>query len=160
MGLDITAYRNLHKIDNAVLDEDGCPKDWKNQWKPGGGMKWSESIWPGNGAPIDVDAVYAWEEAYHFRAGSYSGYNRWRECLNRFKGDEAFQELIDFADNEGVIGSVLAVKLRDDFQKHYNEAIKYDKTINELYPGWFIDSYRDWMKAFEMAAVNGAVDFG
>ena len=41
----------------------------------------------------------------------------WRDKLNEFAGNVAFQELIDFADNEGVIGSELSKKLYDDFQK-------------------------------------------
>lgn len=159
MGLDITAYRNLRKADEVILDEFGDLADYETQWKPGGSMEWSESVWPGKGAPLEADTVYEWEESFDFRAGSYSGYNCWRDELQRFKGNEAFQELIDFADCEGVIGSILAAKLLEDFKSHYQEAIEYSKMVHEAYPDWFIDSYRRWMKAFEMAADGGAVDF-
>lgn len=152
MGLDITAYKNLKEVENPVLDEYGYPEDWRHLWKPGGSLKWSESIWPGKGSPINADAVYCWEEKYEFRAGSYCSYNIWREKLNDFKGDVAFQELIDFADNEGVIGSILAKKLYQDFVTYHEEAEKYDS-------GLFASLYYEWEEAFRLASENGAVSF-
>jgi hypothetical protein len=76
--------------------------------------------------------------------------------LENFRGDVAFQELIDFADNEGVIGSVLAQKLYDDFKNNHKDAIEYSKAIND---DWFIRKYEDWMEAFNYARQNGAVNF-
>lgn len=157
MGLDIRAFKNLKKIDNPVLDRDGYPEDYDNQWLPGSSMDWSESIWKGKGYPVESNCVYEFEDVYSFPAGSYSGYNMWRYTLEGFKGDVAFQELIDFADNEGVIGSVLSQKLYDDFKNNYEEAIKYSKTIND--GDWFIRKYEDWMEAFDYARQNGAVNF-
>lgn len=156
MGLDITAYRKLRKADNPILDEDGYPDDYKKQWLPGASMDWSESVWKGKGSPVDSKTVYEWENSFEFRAGSYSGYNRWRSNLEKFKGDVAFQELIDFADNEGVIGGVLSKKLFNDFKRYYDEAKRYSEEIKDE---WFIEKYKDWMKAFEYASDNGAVDF-
>ena len=75
MGLDITAYRKLRKVENPELDEYGYPVDEENQWKPGASMEWSESVWPGKGKPINFESVYEWAECYCFRAGSYYGYN-------------------------------------------------------------------------------------
>lgn len=157
MGLDITAYKKLKKVENPCLDEDGYPVDW-NQWKAGGGMEWSESIWPGKGHPIDPDAVYTWEDDYSFRAGSYTGYGIWRDHLERFKGNVAFQELIDFADNEGVIGSTLAKKLYHDFCIYQDEAKEYALTLKDD-AEWFMESYYNWKRAFEFASEDGAVDF-
>jgi hypothetical protein len=158
MGLDITAYKNLKKVENPKLDESGYPVNWENQWKPGGSMEWSESVWPGKGYPVDPDAVYGWGEEFNFRAGSYSGYNSWRAELNNFKGGTAFQEMIDFADNEGVIGSELSKKLYDDFMNNLTDARAYAKTLG-CDAEWFMDKYMDWLKAFEFASENGAVDF-
>lgn len=101
MGLDIRAYKKLREVTNPVLDENGYPEDYDNQWMPGASMDWSESVWPGKGYPVDSKTIYEWEDTYEFRAGSYMGYGMWRESLREFKGDVAFQELIDFADNEG-----------------------------------------------------------
>ena len=119
-------------------------------------MDWSESIWKGKGYPVESNCVYEFEDVYSFPAGSYSGYNRWRDDLENFRGDVAFQELIDFADNEGVIGSVLAQKLYDDFKNNHKDAIEYSKVIND---DWFIRKYEDWMEAFNYARQNGAVNF-
>lgn len=157
MGLDITAYKKLKKVDNPILDKDGYPEDWNNYWKPGAGMLWSESIWQGRGYPINPELVYEWEDLYEFRAGSYIGYDIWREHLKNFKGNEAFQELINFADNEGVIGTDVSKKLRDDFQRFQDEAEEFSTTCTLK---WFMKSYLEWKKAFEYASDNGAVEFG
>lgn len=156
MGLDIRAFKNLRKVENPILDSDGYPKDYDNQWLPGASMDWSESIWKGKGHPVESNCVYEFEDVYSFSAGSYSGYNRWRDDLENFRGDVAFQELIDFADNEGVIGSVLAQKLYDDFKNNHKDAIEYSKAIND---DWFIRKYEDYMEAFNYARQNGAVNF-
>lgn len=157
MGLDITAYKNLKEVMNCVLDEDGYPVDEDTLWKPGPSMDWSESVWPGKGSPIKSNAIYEWDDTFDFRAGSYSGYGEWRDTLAKFKGDVAFQELIDFADNEGVIGSKLAKKLYNDFCTYYEEAkATFNKTEDDK---WFIAKYEAWMEAFKYASENGAVDF-
>lgn len=157
MGLDICVYKGLKEVENPVLDENGRPEYKENQWCPGGGMEWSESVWPGKGDPLKCDSVYEYDDYWGFRAGSYSGYNRWRDDLEKFKGDAAFQELIDFADNEGVIGSLLSAKLRDDFKKYHDEAMEFAKREDVCM--YFFESYCDWEKAFTMAAENGAVEF-
>ena len=162
MGLDITAYKGLRVVQtNVKLDEDGEPLnlDWDTMWYPGGGMKWSESIWPGRGKPINPDVIYKYDDTFEFRAGSYSSYNTWRDALEKFKGDVAFQELIDFADNEGVIGTIVSKKLFDDFVKYHDEAKEYaNKQCSETC-NWFFDSYCDWEQAFKFASENGAVCF-
>lgn len=159
MGLDITARKNLKEIENPIVDEDGYPEDWDNQWKPGASMEWSEENFPGRGEGVDANAVYEWEDSFEFRAGSYIGYGMWRRELDRFKGDVAFQELINFADNEGVIGSVVSKKLYNDFCAYEKEAEEYSKSVENSDGEWFIYSYRNWKKAFEYASQNGAVDF-
>lgn len=156
MGLDIKAFRGLIKDNDPVLDEYGEPY-YDDRWKPGEGMEWSESIWPGKGYPLESQSVYTWEDLFDFSCGSYGFYNMWREYLNKFKGEVAFQELIDFADNEGVIGSVLAAKLRDDFVRYHAEAIEFSWQEN-IYE-WFMEMYCNWETAFVLAANNGAIEF-
>lgn len=129
MGLDITAYRGLKKVQNPILTEDGYPENDDVQWKPGESMKWSESIWPGKGEPIEYDSIYEWDDS-----------------------------LIDFADNEGVIGSKLAKKLYNDFLFYHKEAEKYAEKL-EKDNEWFINKYCDWEKAFMFASNDGAVEF-
>lgn len=157
MGLDITAYKKLEIIENPKYDEDG-ELDYKKAWQPGESMEWSEKHFPGRGEGIDSKAVYQWEEALRFPAGSYSGYNDWRRKLAEFKGDVAFQELIDFADNEGVIGYVVAKKLAKDFADYEEEARVYASNWG-VYGNYWFNLYKEWREAFEMAADHGAVDF-
>jgi hypothetical protein len=150
MGLDITAYRKLIPAPDAEMD-DGYPVDWENVWLPGTSMEWSESIWPGraDGVP-SATMPYRFAEKFTFRAGSYGGYGDWRRWLGRMaKTETAFAELVEFADNEGVIGSVVAAKLAQDFADHADIAGG----------GWDGDLFQKWREAFEMAADGGAVDF-
>ena len=165
MGLDITAYKNLKKVENPILDEWGELKNWETEWKPGESMEWSEKHFPGRGEGIEPDSVYTFEEEFGFRAGSYSGYNWWRDHLYKFalalmKINEKinpFEELVNFADNEGVIGYVVAEKLKNDFVTHEEMAKKYSKKLQD--GEWWLDKYNDWKKAFILASQNGAVDF-
>ena len=159
MGLDITAMRKLRVAKEPVFDEDGQVEDFDTQWKPGASMEWSESVFPGRGEGVDANTVYEWEDSFSFRAGSYSGYGMWRRELEKFKGNVAFQELIDFADNEGVIGSVVAKKLFKDFTDYENDAEEYSKNVADSDGEWFIRQYRNWKKAFGLASDNGAVEF-
>lgn len=159
MGLDITAYRKLEVVENPERDEDGdFVVDWETQFHPGGSMDWSEKHFPGRGEGIESDKVYTYEDEFSFRAGGYSGYNLWRSQLEQFKGEVAFQELIDFADNEGVIGPVVSKKLAKDFAKHETAAIQFAKILGDRSEFW-LDRYQDWKTAFEFASDNGAVNF-
>jgi len=94
---------------------------------PGAGMKWSESDWPGRAAGIpDADVAYSFADKQRFRAGSYSGYGEWRNSLATVAGFRSarhawenahsgpFFELLNFADNDGVIGPEVSAKLARD----------------------------------------------
>jgi len=163
MGLDITAYRQLTIATGVEVDESGYPVDYDKYWKPStAAIKWAEEHFPGRSQGIDRDAIYTSAESHAFRAGSYSGYNAWRNQLAELAGikdedrdhlDEGkpFAELVFFADNEGVIGPVVGAKLLRDFQDNLPKA--------EAIGGYFLDRYRDWLKAFEFAADGGAVEF-
>ncbi len=159
MGLDITAYKNLKAILNPNLDSYGNPENWHTEWKPGASMDWSESCFPGRGEGVDSDTVYTYEDRFDFRAGSYSGYNQWRAELASFAQGDAFSELINFADNEGVIGPVVSKKLAKDFADNADRDVEYAKTLGYSNGEWWLSKYEAWKKAFEMASENGAVDF-
>lgn len=160
MGLDITWYRNLVKVDDAGDD----PPDW--YWRA-----FVNEGFPGRAGQIEQGAYYIGTERGHFRAGSYSGYNHWREQLaelarysRRGIGDKPysegawaatagpFWELINFSDCEGVIGAEVSAKLAKDFAAFQARA---DTHPDE----WFRDRYSVWRFAFEQAAHNGAVAF-
>ncbi len=115
--------------------------------------------------------------AYHgFRAGSYSGYNWWREQLSKLAlrvapssvwktpkkfAAKPFFELINFSDAEGVIGSTTSAKLARDFADHEVKLAKLaDTKIKDADErGYFLESYGDWRRAFELAARGGFVIF-
>jgi hypothetical protein len=63
-----------------------------------------------------------------------------------------FYELINFFDNEGTLGPVVAAKLAKDFADHRSKA----EQVEDVF---FVESYREWDKAFQMAAKQGAVEF-
>ena len=155
MGLDITAYKKLHIVKEPKYDKWGDLDD--AQWIAGTSMDWSESIWEGRGEGVDSKTIYEFADSFDFRAGSYSGYNWWRSMLEEFKGSVAFQELINFADNEGVIGSIVSAKLLKDFEDNMQDAVKFSKTIGD--GDYWLEQYNNWAKAFMYASNNGAVDF-
>ena len=166
MGLDITAYRQLTPIAGATVSQDGEVDDYDTQWYPGPSMEWSESHWPGHGKGVDAYTVYSFSEKFSFRAGSYGGYNAWRDDLARVVGLHSardcyegglvgpFSELLNLADNEGVIGTVVSAKLAADFAKFADRAATHwhDRPYS-------LEKYQAWRKAFEMATDNGAVRF-
>jgi hypothetical protein len=173
MGLDITAYRQLAIETDVETDDHGWPVDYDIYWRPGASLGFSEGNWPGRakGLPGDEDTIFSYGESYGFRAGSYSGYNDWRDWLARVAGwpnaDDAwahekdlvplftaFHELINFADNEGVIGPEVSAKLAKDFADNQAKAQSMDDT-----DGYYYNRYQCWQRAFEMAADGGAVDF-
>lgn len=177
MGLDITGYSKIEKV-AVELDEDGDPiddsayDDYVRIYAMGGRDQHDQ---------LEDRAFYSVDgEAFGFRAGSYSGYNDWRETLARlagypltpykgFMGGESachaaacwdgatgpFAELIDFPDNEGNIGPVTSAKLAKDFAD-FDERAKYFDGDED---GWFYKKYLDWKKAFELASDGGTVDF-
>lgn len=152
MGLDITAYRQLKQIPADEVNEDNV--NWC--WRPGISMDWSEATWPGRAAGVpDSNAFYSFTEEFSFRAGSYGGYNNWRNQLaDLATSKEAFFELIHFADNEGVIGPRVAAKLAKDFADHKLVVLALYRKDSE-----FLEKYKLWLKACGIAADGGAISF-
>lgn len=177
MGLDITAYRKLTKID-AVFDADGEPLDpntrepIENYFKP-----YANPSFPGREEGLTDRAVYAYADAEHVFSRGYGSYNRWREALAKlagyplteyvgaFKQRESahaaacwegatgpFSELINFADNEGTIGPVVAAKLARDFAE-------FDEHAQSVSEPYFYEGYGDMRRGLELAADGGALDF-
>ena len=167
MGLDISSFAGLSPAPDAELDEDGFPlEEDKFMYLDPELIKWTEENFPGRTAGIKP-GIYSFERSAQFRAGSYSGYNGWRDHLARMAvGMSAekiwasgwngpFVELINFPDNEGVIGPVVAAKLAKDFAEFEHRAEEYSASIPDG-TDW-LENYREWKCAFEMAAKDGAV---
>ena len=169
MGLDITAYRQIQPI-GTVYDQE----DYEDTYN------WENTVWiyPAyilkpefpqqiKGHFLRPAGVYRYEEEYKFRAGSYGGYNNWRDELSRYMlgvpakevwdhpklyKDKPFYLLINFSDCEGIICGESAEKLRQDFAE-------YEERAAEHHDSYWFSLYRDWAKAFEFAADGGFVDF-
>lgn len=159
MGLDITAYKGLKKTDrkvdlNSEQWEEKYEDDKKLQWWHPGVIAFTEEYWPGRSGGIEASTVYTYEEKYEFRAGSYSWYGQFRDSLKTLTFASEFEELINFADNEGVIGAEASKRLHAAFVKSREE---YEKRYLE--DPYFVQKYSLWTKAFELASDNGAVDF-
>ena len=158
MGLDITWARR------AVLTE-LSPEQYDEAWTPDCSLvhaypntETAEHAERANGI---VEGIYRCLEVGHFKAGSYGGYNEWRETLCRIAigtspkevwarpdayRDQSLYELIDFSDCEGVIGAKTCAKLAVDLaelEAHRDE----------------IWNYGGWLKAFQKAADHGFLVF-
>jgi hypothetical protein len=169
-GLDITAYAELQIVPNAKIDTNGNPVHAQSE------VRLSPVDFPDQFVGLKANAIYRFTEQYEFRAGSYSGYNWWRNELAKLAGyvpkiethlgktEERFDvsawkskggpfwELINFSDTEGVIGPVAAAKLYRDFLAFKGVAMRHaDPTFRE--------SYQEWEKAFALASKHGAIVF-
>ncbi len=171
MGLDITAYKNTKVIDYLPEVE-----DWEDKYY--GCIDMPENTayidnclanhFPEWAEGLEFGAEYQYEDCYCFCAGSYSGYNYWRNWLSLtvlgisaatvWANKELYQEkpfyrLINFSDCEGVIGPIHSAKLAEDLKEHQS-------SIDELKcEQWLKDKYANWKRAFEHASENGYVDF-
>ena len=114
---------------------------------------------------------------YSFRAGSYSGYNAWRNHLSLFTlnaeaeevwnaprsyRDQPFFELINFTDCDGRIGTSVAEKLAEDFTSHATRAKRFASTLTDpedWSPDNWLEVYRDFTRGLRLAAKNGALTF-
>jgi hypothetical protein len=158
MGLDIVAYTGLKKVEaeeniQVAHDQFGYSSDLEKGW-------------------------YDCDDSFHFRAGSYSGYNTWRRALcqaihgvsdtqfwkkaENFIG-QPFYELINFSDCEGQIGPKISEKLYQDFTNPENEE-KFLYYCNqnletEMLREFYLENWEDFKKAFQMARHNGLVQW-
>ena len=179
MGLDVSAYSKIKIIPGVVYDDEGEPLDPETK-EPLDYDKYfranKNDAFPGRADEIEDRSWYAFEESDEMRAGSYGGYNRWRDQLaelagyplGKFKdgygereshavacwnGEQGpFSELINFADNEGVIGAAVSKKLANDFAAFQTKA--------DAHPDdYFKSKYAEWRKMFELASDGGCVKF-
>lgn len=159
MSLDIIAYEQVQWLgpSSAELEADD-----------------TACLNPNDDFPGRADGLergwYRFKGRQHdFGAGSYSSYNWWRERLAEMIGTSAeavwqkpepgpFMELIDFADNEGVIGSATSKKLAGDFADWADRAKGFAATLDES-TDYFNETYDNFREAFGIAAGGGAVQF-
>ncbi|HHU0754578.1 TPA: hypothetical protein ACT918_002402 [Enterobacter hormaechei subsp. xiangfangensis] len=175
MGLDITAYSNIKRLD-AHLNDDGEAVNNSNgeQVEEYYFHVWKNPSFPGRADELVDGAVYTYEDCTGHGVG-YGGYYWWRNELaemagypvgeyegghgkeaNHFGGvlnsDSCpFYELINFSDCEGFIGTAVATKLLADFKTFHDKA----EEIGDR----FFEQYKHWQSAMEMASSNGCISF-
>lgn len=177
MGLDISYYSKLTPLkcafdsDGEPLNEDGTEMDYDTYHKP-----YQNPDFPARFEGLEEGVVYGYEESGSFRAGSYGGYNIWRESLAELAGypktetkshgqvqqsyaagcwaasSGPFWELIMFSDCEGDMGTPVCLKLAKDFAAFDAHAQNHSDDL-------FYERYRYWRTAFEKAADGGCVSF-
>lgn len=168
-----------------MFDADGEPIDPSTRETLDYDLRvYANNDFPGRADGLEDRGVYSAEYSMGFRAGSYRGYNAWREELAKLAGYSAvpvdryntgkvemrhdygawqaesgpFLELIEFSDCEGTIGSTVSAKLAKDFAD-WDERAKQHDDASQNWHGRFYSLYQQWRTAFEMAANGGAVDF-
>lgn len=153
MGLDITAYSNF-KITKVLTEDDEYEYYFCNS-----GFEQSNMNIENKYVNIDFD------EEFDFRAGSYGGYNHFRNSLclasNNITAEDLwnyedktlkFYWLINFSDCEGYIGTDYCIILYDEF-------VKYEKEVKEKLSIDYHNKYDEFKEAFRLGANNGIVNF-
>lgn len=155
MGLDIIAYSKLKKDEylSAMSEEEKEELD-------GDCLIMStllteiDEAFPGRTEPLKYNGdVYDCENCAHISIGSYGTYGWFRRALETFSEDcDWFNELIDFSDCEGVIGSIVSKKLYEDFSSNaesFEQWVyqKYSVVEGEL----LLRMYYKFESAFEIA---------
>ena len=173
MGLDITAYSRLAFIERLEPVGDRWAQEiWEDKYwgtdQQTVYVAWFDEF-TGRRAPLEIPPercvdVYSYVHRVAFRAGSYSGYNWWRNELALLSSgmsaknvwssgkDVPFYELINFSDAEGVIGSVACKELLGDFEKFSSDAQRHKDP-------WFWEAYQLWHNAAQLGADDGMIDF-
>lgn len=161
MGLDISAFGKLRKLPKSEAKKHREAECWQDHYTMCVLEDFKEAA-----DDIKDGEVYQYEEEYGFRAGSYGGYNEWRNSLALLagyaRGAESawagevgpFYELINFSDCEGTIGPVTSAKLAREFEQ-FTEAAKKKWGPKS----WEFEVFLEWRRAFELAAGDGAVCF-
>lgn len=161
MGLDITA---CSRIRAAAANEDD---DSVSMLTVSKGAEVQGAPWK------DGDRVVTYGDEVHFRAGSYSGYNRWREWLARSAGttpEAIWSEggttgndldlLINFSDCDGTFGSAAAHRVALALAAHrvaFERWAKENLLADEV--DYALSRYDLWTAAMRTAAQGGVLIF-
>lgn len=165
MGLDISVYSKITRIPDES-QEDGI-------------FDVSQEDYFGTRQDVEPGPYSISENSvrHSFRAGSYSGYNGWREDLSlsihgvmpqviwdnpdQYTGKDFF-EIINFSDCEGCFGPKISSKLYEDFVRNRD---KFISIMEEKYTGSYpvidyrTEVYNNFMKGFEISKDSGILIF-
>lgn len=171
MGLDIRWYINAKLLEAC---DDYCDETYDRLSETHDAEPdyvWNSLAFPD--ASELATGFYESERAGSFRAGSYSGYSRWREQLcqavhgvepkvlwespDDWKG-KSFVDLIHFSDCEGTISGNAAKRLAMDFSEHRDAFVTHVALVGDVYEKWTVDRFDLFAKA-EVAQNGGYVVF-
>ncbi len=167
MGLEVIAYSNIKFLREYFEDFD---------YDEGKTSLYVNTHFPDR-APEFKDGIYSFDKEVGFCAGSYGGYNQWRDELAHFAEFEAhetdgykyphaetafnnlgvdkpFYELINFSDCEGVIGKDICVKLLKDFNDFQERAEQFETRCI-----YFMKIYNSFIELLELAVYDGCLWF-
>jgi hypothetical protein len=174
MGLDIYSIERIEFVQPlpAVGSADWPLVDWDKADDEGWIAVYNHQCYPEHLAPFMPGFYVESGASVSFNAGSYSGYNAWRELLckavnnckphdiweDRMPGVVRLREFIHFTDCEGVIGPLYATKLAAEMtdlrcRLAANPPMHFD------HQGYFMELYDSWLGAFRIAASDGVVLF-
>lgn len=150
MGLDVTAYKNI-----KIVEDEEPEYYFSNTGFPQSNMNDLEN------KEIQID----FDEEFDFRAGSYGGYNKFRNelciSINKISAEELwaskdetlkFYWLINFTNCDGYIGTSYCEILYDEF-------CKYEEEVKEKLNEYWHQSYDNFKEAFRLASGDGLVSF-
>lgn len=163
MGLDIIAYSKLKKNEHlsTMSEEDREDLDI-NCLIMSPVLTEIDEAFPGRAEPLKYNGdIYTCGSYKEYGIGSYGTYGWFRRALEAFSEDrDCFNELIDFSDCEGVIGSIVSKKLYEDFSSN---AESFEQWVYQKYSvvdgEWLLRIYCKFESAFEIAKDGGAVEF-
>lgn len=172
MGLDISACSRVKRVKPFTGWENGADALYEQGLRPVS----DKYDFPHHLGSLQPGWYEVEGEETRFRAGSYSGYNAFREWISRvalgvppevvwesiragqadFK-NKPFVSLIDFTDCDGVIGPEVCAELHRDFVENRE---KFEKDSQWGYDGgYYGELYDYWTTAFELGSDNGMVVF-
>ena len=163
MGLDIIAYSKLKKNEylSTMSEEDREDLDI-NCLIMSPVLTEIDEAFPGRAEPLKYNGdIYTCGSYKEYGIGSYGTYGWFRRALETFSEDrDCFNELIDFSDCEGVIGSVVSEKLYEDFSSN---AESFEQWVYQKYSvvecELLLRMYYKFEYAFGIAKDGGAVEF-
>lgn len=192
MGLDITCYSKL-RPENPPLSDDSDAYELIDEIYEQGlqyymptALAWSDQAFPNRCPEFKSDQWYAYDASYSFRAGSYGGYNVFREGLAVLAGvvsEEMWREGRRGAEGMYDLPAVKALE-SDPTSRPFGELIMFADNegvigtacakrlfadfinhreaakalFNEEGMRW-MDAYDHWIEGLRHATDGGAIDF-
>lgn len=175
MGLDVTAYSGLQFIESMDDIEAFEEKYWTGSELTATYVSKYDGGFPEHLGSLIKGSVYSFKNEYDFRAGSYSGYNYWRDLLSRaalkvpaqtvWKNPDQFRDLpfywlVNFSDCEGYIGpEKCAILLKNFTELRATVEASLPASDTAWPPDEFMTRYDMWMTALQLAADGGMLMF-